>query len=98
MSTDDKLPPHELRGVLGSIADRNDATGVPRAPGPSIAQSSPGLATAALAPPPTSPTLPDADPNALALVMQRMANELFLGSSIVPVPSPQNALTAPGSA
>ncbi|MEO8703499.1 MAG: hypothetical protein ABI867_25855, partial [Kofleriaceae bacterium] len=97
MSTDDPtgyLPPHELRGLLASVSDRQT---VPTAPGPSVASSSPGLATAALAPPPTAPSIPADDPNGMALVIAQLAGELFRGSSIVPVPlQPQPFASAAG--
>ena len=49
--------------------------------------------------PPVGPTLPDpTDPNSMALLMTRMANEMFgaNAASIVPVPSPQQMITGHG--
>jgi len=97
VSTDDPtgyLPPHELRGLLASLSD--DGT-VPTAPGPSIAASSPGLATAALAPPPTAPAIPFDDPGGMSVVIAQLAGELFRGSSVVPMPmQPQAFASAAG--
>ncbi len=80
------------------MTDRSDVGGVPRLPGPNLATtSSPGLATAAAAPPPSVP-VPADDPNGFALVLQRMAGELFNGSSVIPAPTPGDVMGGQGAA
>src|SRR5262245_17636302 len=75
MTTDDLLPPHELRGLIaGETPDDH-----PRV--------SPGLATAAAAPTPLAPTLPAEDPGALALAIARVVGESFGGASVIPLHS-----------
>ena len=95
MTTSD--PPHELHGPLGQVVDLGGGfvpllarTPVPNA----LANASPGLATNA-AVPIASPTLPPDDPQSIALAIARIAGELLggsaTGSSVAPVPAPQNA-------
>ena len=95
MTTDDPsgyLPPHELRGLLGTLIDHpQDRGSVP--PGPS---GSPGLATAAIVPPPTAPAIPFDDPNGMALVISQIAGELFGGASVVAM-QPASLATAASS-
>lgn len=98
------LPPHEFRVPLGSVVDpasaaSGSAGALSSPPAPSgISGSSPGLSTGAAAPP-IAPTLPDpTDPQAMSLLFQRLANELFGGSapvpmSLNPVPPPQSTLS-----
>ena len=102
MSTDDYLPPHEVRSGLGQLGDAGGGISplVTPMPVPNAMQGSPGLATAA-ASPPINAGQPD-DPGQLALAMARLANELFSGTSVVPAPAPAQVMsgantTAPGS-
>ncbi len=95
MSTSD-VPP-ELKGALGQIgAGGGVAPLLAPAPVPNaLATGSPGLATAAAAPPPNLPSFasPD-DPLAMTQLIAGMANQLF-GTSLVPVPmAPLSAATA----
>ncbi len=86
------IPP-ELDGHLGNVVGSPAvAPALAPAPGPSIVNSSPGLATAATRPAPL-PTTPH--PEVIDLL--QMANALFRGeplpTSLAPVPSPANAQT-----
>ncbi|MCX5746594.1 MAG: family 2A encapsulin nanocompartment cargo protein cysteine desulfurase [Proteobacteria bacterium] len=93
-SPTETLPPPELRGLAGQLGDAGGMT--PRDPSPSIAHGSPGLATGA-ATIPHAPTLPSDDPASMAVMIAQMANEMFLGSSIVPVPLAPNAVALAAS-
>ncbi|MDB4957754.1 MAG: putative cysteine desulfurase [Myxococcales bacterium] len=96
MTTSD-LPPHELRGPLGQVGDAGGISPLVR-PLPNAAQGSPGLATAALAPP-IGPTLPSDDPNSMGLLIAKLAGEMFGGASVIPVPMvPANLITQAGLA
>ena len=112
MTTDDRngassaanaagAPPLEFRIPLGTVGDPGGAAPSVLTPPPApnaIVGGSPGTSIGATAPP-VGPTLPDAsDPNAMALLMTRMANEMFgaNAASIVPVPSPQQMITGHG--
>ena len=96
--TDDRrfAPPHEIAGQLGQVVDVGGGIVPALLPTPlpgALATSSPGLATAALAPP-SAVTGPD-DPGRLILAIERIAAELFGGSaasSTAPIP-----LSPPGS-
>ena len=98
--TDDRrfAPPHEIAGQLGQVVDVGGGIVPALLPTPlpgALATSSPGLATAALAPP-SAVTGPD-DPGRLILAIERIAAELFGGSaasSTAPIPlSPATSLT-----
>jgi cysteine desulfurase/selenocysteine lyase len=78
MSTDDQ-PPHEVRAALGQVIDAGGGFVPLLAPTPvpgAMATASPGVGTA-VATPPVAPTLPPGDPQALALVIARMASEML---------------------
>ena len=107
MTTDDRsgyLPPHEFRIPLGQVVDPAGAASgnvgaLSSPPAPSaLSGSSPGLSTGA-AVPPIAPSLPDpTDPQSMTLLFARLANEMFGGSSAVPMslnpaPLPQHAQT-----
>ncbi len=97
MSTDDWNLPLELRIPLGTVVDASTPPNlVSRNPGPSaLSGASPGLATGAPTPL-ASPTLPDpGDPQAMTLLVARMANEMFGGSSVVPSESPAAIVGSP---
>ncbi|MCW5807573.1 MAG: SufS family cysteine desulfurase [Deltaproteobacteria bacterium] len=101
MTTASDLPPHELRGPLGQVGDAGGGVVPALTPAPvpnAVAGGSPGLAAAATKPPPSVPTLPSDDPSSVALLISRMANEMFGGASVVPVPSPQQVLSGAGVA
>jgi cysteine desulfurase / selenocysteine lyase len=89
-------PPQELRGPL-SQATGGGSLGPLRAAEPvSAVSGGPGLALGAAAPP-GGPTLPEADPVAMATVLARMAGELFTGSSVSPVPLAPAGLATGGA-
>lgn len=97
MSTDDRNLPLELRIPLGTVVDASTPPNlVSRNPGPSaISGASPGLATGAPTPL-ASPTLPDpSDPQAMTLLVAKLANEMFGGSSVVPSESPASIVGSP---
>jgi len=87
------LPPHELRALFAQLGDRGEAGGVPHNPGPSIAQSTPGIGGASLAPT-GIPAFAADDPNTIGIMLARMANEM--GVSAVPVPTPESLTTGRG--
>ena len=89
------LPPHELRALFNTVVDRGEAGGVPPTPGPSMVLSTPGLAGASLAPPPTAPAFAADDPQSLGIMIARMANEMF-NASLVPMPTPESLTTGAG--
>ena len=101
MSADDRsfAPPHELVGPVGQVVDVGGGfvPGLLPAPVPgALGTTTPGLATAAIAPAPTPKLGPD-DPGSVALAIARLASELgdlFPGLSVAPVPAPAGALTA----
>jgi cysteine desulfurase/selenocysteine lyase len=90
MSTSDPgelILPHEVRSLVGQVGDPGGggSGALARPPAPNaIANATPG-ASISTALPPVGPTVPSPEPQALALVMQRMANELF-GTAVVPAP------------
>ncbi len=86
------LPPHELRALAAQLGDRGEIGGVPHNPGPSIVQSTPGLAGAAFAPPGVA--FAGDDPNTMSMMLARMANEM--GVSAVPLPTPESLTTGRG--
>ena len=99
--TDDRrfAPPHEIAGQLGQVVDVGGGIVPALLPTPvpgALATSSPGLATAALAPPSPPVTGPD-DPSRLLFAIERIAAELFGGSiasSTAPLPlAPATVLT-----
>ncbi len=90
MSTSDL--PGELRGPLGQVSPSGPVPIVGIGPTPSLAAGSPGIGASGASVP--GPTLPDADPAALAVLMQRMANELFGGVPGVAVPAATPAAVA----
>src|SRR5262245_58504013 len=99
MTTASDLPPHELRGPLGQVADAGGGVVPALTPAPvpnAVAGGSPGLSAAAAKPPPSVPTLPSDDPASMALLIARMAGEMFGGQSVVPVPSPQQVISGAG--
>jgi cysteine desulfurase/selenocysteine lyase len=100
--TDDRrlAPPHEIAGQLGQLVDFGGGIVPALLPTPlpgAMATSSPGLATAAVAPAGTPILGPD-DPGKLAMAIERLAAELFGGGfagSLAPVPlAPPTAATA----
>jgi cysteine desulfurase/selenocysteine lyase len=89
-------PPHEVRGPLGTIGDAGGGHRPLTQPGPVLAtSSSPGL-SAAGAVPPVGALLPAEDPNTLALLIAKLAGEMFGGASVVPVPLPAQLMTGAG--
>ncbi len=94
-------PPHELQGPLGQVIDPGGGVVPLLAPTPlpnALANASPGVATS-VASPGIGPTLPSDDPGSMATLLGRMANDLFGGSSVAPVPlAPTSIATAAGGA
>ena len=89
------LPPHELRALFGQVGDRGEIGGVPHDPGPSVAQSTPGLAGAAASPAAAgAPAFSADDPNTIGIMLARMADEM--GIAMVPVPTPESLTTGRG--
>jgi cysteine desulfurase/selenocysteine lyase len=64
--------------------------------GASVPAAGPGLSLGAARTPSSGPTLPDFDPQSLALVVQRMANDLFAAPTSI-VPEPTHASATPPS-
>ena len=99
MSTSDQ-PPHEARGALGQLIDPGGGIVPVLAPAPvpnAVAHARPGVTTGVIAPI-AGPTVPSDDPGTLALLIARMAGELFGGASVVPPPGtsqPHNPAPAP---
>ena len=97
--------PLEFQIPLGQVTDGNPPSTVTPLPAPNaLVGGSPGLATGAAAPP-VGPTLPDgSDPQAMTLLISKLANELLGGSSVVPIPGSSQVLAGvsptlmPGSA
>ena len=103
---DDRVPPHELRGAAGQVIDPGGGfvPGLAPSPLPYAAQGTPGLATAAAAPPPGAPTPASEDPASMVLALAQLAGEMFGGSSglsgggasVIPVPSPASVTSGSG--
>jgi cysteine desulfurase/selenocysteine lyase len=92
-------PPHELHGPLGQVIDAGGGFVPLLAPAPvpnAVANASPGLSASAVSPG-IGPTLPSDDPGTMAILLGRMANEMFAGSSIAPL-APSNVAAAAGGA
>src|SRR5436190_6644259 len=90
MSTSDPFDlPVEVRGLMNQVSAGTNTSPLGTSPGPgALAGSSPGITPAAITPI-AGPTLPDpSDPAAMALLLARMANEIFGGptGTVVPVP------------
>ena len=93
--------PLEVRVPLGHAMDPGGAAPslLTPPPVPNVAAgASPGFSHSAVQPPPTAgPTVPDpTDIGAMQLLFARAAAELFGGASPVPVPSPQQLMSATG--
>jgi len=94
MNTPDDMLPAELNLVSAGPADISSAP-TPSVPTPGVSSGVTRVAT--------SPTLPDPEPTSLSLLIQRMANELFVvpavptGDSLATMPSqsPTSASPAP---
>ena len=90
-------PPHEVRGPLGTIGDAGGGHRPLTPPGPALAtSSSPGLSAAGAVPSPVAAFLPAEDPNTFALLIAKLAGEMFGGASVVPVPLPAQVMTGAG--
>src|SRR5688572_3318804 len=88
MTTSDG-PPHELRGAIGQIVD--PAAGVPTlvspTPGPNaLVNARPGVTPQGASSSPHGALPLPFDPGSLAIAISQLANEMFAGSSVVPVP------------
>lgn len=94
-------PPHELRGLLGQIID--PAAGAPTlvspTPGPNaVVHARPGVTPQGASSSPHGALPLPFDPGALAIAISQLANEMFAGSSVVPVPgSPSHSTFAGGA-
>jgi cysteine desulfurase/selenocysteine lyase len=98
MTTSDQ-PPHELRGALGNVIDPGGGLVPALVPAPlpnALANASPGLAAGA-ASPGIGPTVPSDDPQSMALLLGRLAQEMFTGLSIAPIPLSPNQLAVAGA-
>ncbi|HEV7556938.1 MAG TPA: hypothetical protein VGO00_15835, partial [Kofleriaceae bacterium] len=88
------LPPHEIRALFGQVQDAGGA--VPTVPAPSIASSTPGLASTGVKPI-NEPTLPF-DQTQMMIAISRIAGDLLGTQSLSPVPlSPQHGAMAAAS-
>src|SRR5687767_8346098 len=99
MTTPGDFPPHEARGGLGNIMDPGGG-GNTLKPSPlpnMITGGGPGLSTAA-ANYPGGPTVSGVDdPQALAMLVAKLAGEWFNGSSLAPTPSVSSGWTSAGA-
>ncbi len=92
MSTSELGPPPEVSGGIGQLGDPGGGVTPALTPTPApnaMANASPGLTTGA-AQPSGGPTLPSGDPASLAVILAQMANQLFVGPSVSPVPTAPN--------
>src|SRR5262245_61141378 len=92
------FPPHELRGGLGNVMDPGGGGNTLKpSPLPNvIAGGGPGFSTASLNAPGPAVTGID-DPQAFALLVAKLAGELFGGSSLAPTPSVSSGWTSAGA-
>src|SRR5262249_12307876 len=101
MSTSDPFDlPVEARGPVNQVSAGTNTSPLGTSPGPGmLAGASPGISPAAIAPIAAPPVPDPSDPAAMALLIARMANELFgaPAASAAPVPSPQQAMSGAGA-